>query len=178
MERPNEDIPHADIVDRVVADYPKAYGKPLRDPDRMIRSLSQEGKLLKIAKGVYRYDPEYQKRNELENFTPADKATIMERDGYKCVVCGFGVAEGVELHVDHIKPKDLGGKATLENGQILCGRHNYMKKNFKQTETGKRMFISLLRLAQKDDNQELVKFCESILTIYDEHGINGHIRWK
>ncbi|WP_363316916.1 HNH endonuclease [Helicobacter sp. UBA3407] len=32
--------------------------------------------------------------------------------------------EGAKLYIDHIKPKDLGGKATLENGQTLCSRRN------------------------------------------------------
>ncbi|WP_366145723.1 HNH endonuclease [Helicobacter sp. UBA3407] len=31
---------------------------------------------------------------------------------------------GRKLYIDHIKPKDLGGKATLENGQTLCSRRN------------------------------------------------------
>ena len=46
--------------------------------------------------------------------------------------------DGVELQVDHIKPKDKGGKATFENGQTLCATHNFRKKNYRQTETGKK----------------------------------------
>lgn len=70
-----------------------------------------------VAKGVYRYDPDsINLRQDLEDFSQALKKQILERDNYKCVICGMGKKEGVELHIDHIKPKDLGGKAVLENG--------------------------------------------------------------
>ncbi len=101
----------------------------------------------------------------------------MKRDGYKCTICGNGKKEGVELHVDHIKPKELGGKATLANGQTLCAKRNFIKKNLKQTETGKKMFIRLYELAKEKNNIELKKFCCDVLKTYDRHGINGHIIW-
>ena len=44
----------------------------------------------------------------------------------------MGKKDGVELHIDHIKPKDFGGEATIENGQTLCAQHNFIKKNLKQ----------------------------------------------
>jgi len=127
--------------------------------------------------GVYRYDPDLIVERELEDFTDAIKQQILERDGYKCVVCGLGEEYGLTLHVDHIKPKDKGGKATLENGQTLCSVHNFRKKNYHQTESGKRMFIHLLKLAKKEQDQTMIDFCEHILSVYDEHNINGHIEW-
>ena len=102
----------------------------------------------------------------------------MKRDEYKCVICGQGKQEGMELHVDHIKAKALGGKASIENGQTLCSKHNVMKKKFEQTETGKKMFIRLYELSKKEDYKELQNFCLDILKIYEVHDINGHIIWK
>jgi 5-methylcytosine-specific restriction endonuclease McrA len=84
----------------------------------------------------------------------------------------------VELQVDHIKPKSLGGEATIENGQTLCAQHNFMKKYLNQTETGKKMFIRLHELAKKENNKDLIEFCEDILKTYEKHNINGHIVWK
>ncbi|WP_233705962.1 HNH endonuclease [Helicobacter felis] len=127
---------------------------------------------------MYRYDPNFTLRPNLEDFSPALKKQILERDGYKCVICGAGQKEGVELHVDHIKPKDLGGQASLENGQTLCARHNFLKKNFNQTETGKKMFMRLLESARKNKEYDLVAFLEEVLSVYEKHGINGHIEWK
>jgi hypothetical protein len=53
-----------------------------------------------------------------------------------------------------------------------------MKKNYKQTETGKKMFIRLYELAKKENNNELIKFCTEILTVFEKNNINGHIDWK
>ncbi|EAK0956123.1 HNH endonuclease [Campylobacter upsaliensis] len=173
------DIKHPEVVDWVVKEWQKRTGKVFRDPDRGIRSLHQKGYLQKIAKGVYRYDPDFVNlRQDLEDFSPALKKQILERDDYKCVICGMGKKEGVELHIDHIKPKDLGGKAVLENGQTLCSRHNFLKKNLKQTETGKKMFIQMLESAKDSGESELVAFLEEVLSIYEKHNINGHIVWK
>lgn len=177
-KNPNRDIKHPEVVDWVVAAYRDRAGNVFRDPDRAIRKLSQSGFLIKIAKGIYRYDPKKAYKRELQDFTTAQKQVILERDGYKCVICGRGKKDGVDLHVDHIKPKDFGGEATIENGQTLCAQHNFIKKNLKQTETGKKMFIRLYELAKSEKNEELMKFCADVLETYEKHNINGHIVWK
>ena len=176
---PKRDIPHPEVVDWVVKQWQMRTGKVFRDPDRGIRSLHQRGYLQKIAKGVYRYDPDFiALRDDLEDFTPTLKKQILERDNYQCVICGMGKKEGIELHIDHIKPKDLGGKATLENGQTLCAKHNFLKKNLKQTETGKKMFIRMLEAAKNANQKELIDFLEDVLKVYKKHNMNGHIIWK
>lgn len=174
----NRNIEHPEVVDWCTEEFRKRTGKIFRDPDRQIRQLSQSGFLIKIAKGIYRYDPEFINNPELEDFSVSQKKEILKRDGYKCVMCGKGKKDGVDLHIDHIKPKDLGGKATIENGQTLCSQHNIMKKNFKQTETGKKMFIRLYDLAKKENNNELRNFCSEILEVFEKNNINGHIIWK
>jgi len=177
-KHPNRDIPHPEIVDWVTEKYKKLTGLVFRDPDRQIRKLHQGGYLIKVQKGVYRYDPSIVQKRELEDFTPEQKKQILERDGFKCVICGKGVNDGVELQIDHIKPKDLDGKAIIENGQTLCAQHNFIKKNLKQTETGKKMFIRLYELSKIEKNQELIDFCTEILKVYEHFNINGHIIWK
>lgn len=177
-KNPNRDVKHPEVVDWVVETYKKRTGNIFRDPDRAIRQLGQSGFLIKIAKGIYRYDPKKAYKRELEDFTAAQKETILRRDGYKCVICGRGKKDGVDLQVDHIKPKDLGGEATIENGQTLCSQHNFIKKNLRQTETGKKMFIRLYELAKSESNRELIKFCTDVLETFEKYGINGHIVWK
>jgi hypothetical protein len=175
---PNEDIPHPVIVDWAVEEYRKRTGRVFRDPDRMIRQLHQNGFLIKVATGVYRYDPSAVRQRSLEDFTEKQKAEMLARDHYRCVICGRGEAEGMTLHVDHIKPKDKGGEAIVENGQTLCSEHNFRKKNYDQTESGKKMFIRLLTLARKTNDAPMIAFCEDILWVYDKQNINGHIEWK
>ena len=177
-KHPKKDIPHPEIVDWVVAEYKKRTGKVFRDPDRQIRQLHQSGLLIKVKKGVYKYDPDLISNPELEDFTEEQKKIILKRDGYKCVICGKGLKDGVELHVDHIIPKDKGGKATIENGQTLCSTHNFRKKNYKQTETGKKMFIRLYELAKAIGDKETMEFCAQILEVFEKNGVNGHIKWK
>ncbi len=179
QQRPNEDIPHGPVVDWVTEQWLKQGAKePPRDPWRAIRTLHEEGWLIKVRKGVYRYDPDAASQQELDDFTPEQKAAILKRDGYRCVICGRGVEEGVELHIDHIRPRSLGGRASIENGQTLCSQHNLMKKRYKQTETGKKMFIRLHELAKKEGDEKLIAFCEDILSVYEKHGINSHIQWE
>ncbi|MDR0486491.1 MAG: HNH endonuclease [Elusimicrobiota bacterium] len=178
VKNPNRDIKHPEVVDWLTAEYKKRTGNIFRDPDRGIRKLHQEGFLIKIEKGVYRYNPQNVRYRDLEDFTQKQKEDILKRDGYKCVQCGRGLKEGVELHIDHVKPKDLGGKAVLENGQVLCSRCNFLKKNLKQTESGKKMFIRMYELAKKDKNDEVMKFASAILKCFEDYDVNGHIEWK
>lgn len=174
----NRDIPHPEIVDWATAEYKKRTGKVFRDPDRQIRKLFQDGKLLKITKGVYRYDKELIQEKSREEFTPTQKAEIFKRDNYRCVICGNGPREGFELHADHIKPREQGGKATLDNGQTLCSKHNMLKKTWNQTETGKQYFKVLYKQAKKAKNQELMDFCLDIFAVYEDWKMNSHIKWE
>ena len=176
---PNIDLPHGPVVDWVTEQW-RLQGSeaPPRDPWRMIRRLHQEGWLIKVRKGVYRHDPEAAGKVELDDFTPEQKQAILERDQYRCVICGKGLADGVELHVDHIRPRHLGGRSDIENGQTLCAQCNFRKKVYKQTETGKRMFIRLLKLAEKEGDQQMIEFCREVLSVYERHGVNDHIRWE
>ncbi len=178
LAHPNVDIPHADAVDWVTDEWKKRTGTIFRDPDRGIRKLYQSGFLQKVSKGVYRYDPNLVTNPDLEDFTEAQKREIKRRDGNKCAVCGKSTADGVELQIDHIKPKDKGGKATLANGQVLCAQHNFKKKNYNQTETAKRLFVNLQAQAKELGDTELEKFARDVLKTYEKHGVNGHIEWK
>ncbi len=176
LARPNIEVPHAEVVDWSTQKWIELTGDPLRDPDRAIRSLHQKGALVKISNGVYKYDPEHVVHRALEDFTEVQKRAIRDRDGNKCVICGKGPAEGVVLHVDHIKPKDLGGQATIENGQTLCAQHNFLKKNYSQNETGKRVFLQMGRRAREIDDNETLDFITEILAIYDKYDRDSHIK--
>ena len=153
----------------------KEHNEPPRDPWRTIRRFHQEGLLIKVKKGVYRYDPDFVSDIELFDFPQKIKEDILKRDGYCCVVCGRGRKDGIELVVDHIRPKDKGGTNNIENGQTLCMEHNLLKKNYSQTEAGKRYFIRMYEKAVENNDQRIIKFCKSVFDVYDEYEINGHI---
>ncbi len=177
-EHPNEDLKHGPIVDWVTEEWLKTHETPPRDPWRAIRALHQQGFLIKVKKGVYRYDPASVNQRELEDFTPEQKEEIFKRDNYRCVICGRGPQNGYEIHADHIIPKDLGGKAEISNGQTLCSIHNFRKKNYKQTETGKKMFIHLYELSKEIGDKNTMRFCEEVLETFEKHHVNDHIEWN
>ena len=158
INNPLRDIPHPEVVDWATVQWKKRTKTVFRDPDRAIRKLHQTGFLIKVKKGVYRYDPDLEKNIKLEDFTQVQKEEILKRDGYRCVQCGKGKREGVELHIDHIICKDDGGKATIENGQVLCSQHNFLKKNLNQTETAKKMFIRLYELTKSKKRTRIRNF--------------------
>lgn len=172
---PNKDLKHGPVVDWVENEYIKQGGTKPRDIWRVTRSLSDKGQLMKIKKGVYRYDPSYVKEVELLDFTPEVKEAIFRRDNYKCVVCGRGKEDGVEICADHRKPKKLGGGNTLDNGQTLCTEHNLIKKNLSQTEAGKKFIIKMYEDAVATSDQRMIRFCKGLLDVYDKEGINSHI---
>jgi len=175
MKHPNKDLSHGPVVDWVTEQWLKDHDAPPRDPWRAIRKLHQEGKLIKVRKGMYRYDPDYIHTVDLWDFPSNIKRAILKRDSYRCVVCGRGRGDGIELVVDHIKPKDKGGTNDIDNGQTLCMEHNLIKKRYSQTEAGKRYFIRIYKKAVANNDKRMIKFCKAVFDAYDDFGINGHI---
>jgi hypothetical protein len=181
IQRPLVVISHAQAKSDLETAYLTVMGKRLEDSDRAIRKLFGDGFLQKVAKGQYMYDPETSGKKEFDEFTQSEKNEIFKRDDYKCVVCGLGRENGLDLHIDHIKPRSAGGQGVIENGQVLCAPHNFIKKNLSQTETGKKGFIRLLELvrATPEDpmSSQLESFLVDVLNVYDKHGIDTHIEW-
>lgn len=172
---PNKDLEHGPVVDWVEEQYVKSTGKKPRDPWRAIRHLHQEGKLIKVRKGVYRYDPKHVQQVELFDFPPDVKEEIFRRDDYRCVACRRGRDDGVEICADHILPKDKGGTNTIENGQTLCAEHNLLKKNYSQTEFGKKLVARIYQDAVAVGDERMIRFCKEIFDVYDKHKVNSHI---
>jgi len=175
-KHPKEDLKHGPAVDYVEERYFKLLGKKPRDTWRAIRRLYQEGFLIKVRKGIYRYDPDSVQERELYEFPPEIKEKIFRKDTYKCVVCNRGRKDGVEIHADHKIAFDKGGTNTVENGQTLCSEHNLLKKKYSQTEFGKRFLARLYLEAADKKDKRMIEFCKEIFDIYNKLGINSHIK--
>jgi hypothetical protein len=169
-------VHHDDVVPWIIGMYQTRFGKACKDPDRAIRKLHDMGLLQKIEKGIYSFDPEQVVNNELFDFDEATKKAVKDRDGWKCVVCGKGLADGVELQVDHIRPRSKGGDGSLDNGQTLCGSHNYRKNKLDQISMGADVFRRLKKAAEKnvesdpDEAKRVIEFCSKVLDVYVEFG--------
>lgn len=69
--------------------------------------------------------------------SPTQRKTVLERDGYKCRICGIsrqylddkapGLGEYLRLEIDHIVPIAQGGTSDESNLQRLCWRCNSLK---------------------------------------------------
>lgn len=60
----------------------------------------------------------------------------LQQGGGKCCLCGAMARDGVQLHVDHIKPRSLFPEFAydLVNLQILCSDCNMGKSNYDDTD--------------------------------------------
>lgn len=64
---------------------------------------------------------------ERRSFPTSVRRAILERDRYRCVVCGYHDRSGRTLVADHITPHAEGGDDSEENGQTLCTEHHHVK---------------------------------------------------
>lgn len=173
--RPGDAVRQADVATWVMREYEREHGRPCMDPWREVRRLCQKGTLIKLKKGYYKFEASMVERREIPDFSPEVKEEIFRHDGYRCVICGRGKANGVEIHADHIIPPEKGGGNGIGNGQTLCSQHNILKKNYAQTEAGKRYFIKLYKQAVAKGDEKMVRFCEQVFNAYNKHEINRHI---
>ena len=177
MNYPETEFRHAPVEEWVAAQYiiENEGSSPPQDVRRVVRRLAEIGRLIKVRRGVFKYDPDYDHEVDSQGFLDSVKQAIFQRDNYRCVVCNLGQDDGVEIAADHKIPRSRGGTNTLENGETLCITHNNMKKNYTQTEAGKRYFIHIYETALQNQDEEMIAFCRSVFDAYDEHEINGHI---
>ena len=170
---PNKDLNTTKIKGIIENQYLSKTGKRFEDCDRGIRSLYQKGWLIKVKKGCYKYDPNYKSDDKTSHDFPGIiKKQILKRDKYKCVVCKLGKKEGLDLQIDHIIPRDRGGKSTLENGQTLCSRCNFLKKNMSMNSLGKKIFQNLLKQSIKKKNTEMTKIAKEFLKLFKKYKLN------
>ena len=178
INHPNTEFRHAPIDEWVTAQYviENEGSSPPQDVRRAVRHLAQIGRLIKVRRGIFKYDPDYDHEVDSQRFPEPVRQAIFQRDNYRCVVCNLGEEDGVEITADHKIPSSRGGTNKLENGETLCSTHNNMKKNYTQTEAGKRYFIHIYESALQNRDEKMIAFCQTVFDAYDEHNVNGHIK--
>lgn len=72
------------------------------------------------------------------------KEAILKRDGYTDQYSGEKMPRS-ELNVDHVIPKDKGGKDTWENMVACCRRRNFAKSNRTNEEVGYKLIRKPVR---------------------------------
>ena len=77
-----------------------------------------------------------------------NRQNLFERDGYRCQYCG-GSFPAKELNMDHVVPRDRGGKTNWENIVTACIRCNSRKGNREPVEAGMRLLSEPVRPRQR-----------------------------
>ena len=76
---------------------------------------------------------EEQKREDIKRerakLSASLRYDVLKRDNFRCTICGRSAADGVTLHVDHIKPVSKGGKTEIDNLRTLCDYCNLGKSD-------------------------------------------------
>ncbi len=128
-EHPHQDVPTSQVVDWATEEWKSRTNSTFRHPGSVIRSLVQEGYLIKPKRGYYRYEPGQAQTNKILKFSAKQRAEIFKRDNHKCLICGMGIREGLDLYaiksfyarsseaVDSTQELSVGDAATL------CGKH-------------------------------------------------------
>ncbi|MDR0927927.1 MAG: HNH endonuclease [Ignavibacteria bacterium] len=93
-----------------------------------------------------------------------------------------------EINSESPSDRDLLEREMLFDMQILLRQDNFIdyflvktlfeKKVYKQTESGKKMFIHLYELSKKLGDKELTTFSAEVLKVFEKYNMNGHIEWK
>ncbi len=63
---------------------------------------------------------QYRRERERQIITPGLRYDILQRDNFRCQLCGRTQADGVKLEVDHKKPIAKGGRTEPNNLWTLC----------------------------------------------------------
>ena len=92
---------------------------------KIIRSFSDAFNLA-IKKGRKSYTHlrrSVKSRDMRKGIQPKLRYQVMQKDGFKCVLCGKNANED-RLEIDHIKPVVYGGTNELDNLRTLCSECN------------------------------------------------------
>lgn len=60
---------------------------------------------------------------------PEKRRAIYARDDFRCCYCGTGVEDGIQLTLDHVQPRELGGSNEAGNLVTACLHCNSAKRD-------------------------------------------------
>ena len=114
------------------------YGKGEYNAEKIEEEVSRlmaDSDEVQNPKGIYEYVFDRDKKHlNLREFSDQQKTVMYERQKGICPMCHGTENEGKkwdfsEMDGDHITPWSRGGKTVLENGQMLCRKHNLEKSD-------------------------------------------------
>lgn len=111
---------------KIEKEYRSPKGRNFYQDYRIYREQEIATALVKIKdREEYRRSKEYE-RSKMSDSLRYD---IMQRDGFRCVLCGSKASDDIRLHVDHVIPVSKGGKTVKNNLRTLCQSCNLGKRD-------------------------------------------------
>ena len=114
---------------------------PPSEGGRLIHTVNQSVRLPSVLL-LRRYD------RMLLREMKFNRQNLFERDGYRCQYCGNSFV-AKELNMDHVVPRDRGGKTSWENVVTSCIRCNSRKGNRDPNEAGMYLLREPVRPRQR-----------------------------
>lgn len=114
----------------------KETGSPMPDKDRALKSYMKQYWRQQQGKGFTNYrmmaDDQFYKSTKWREL----RHVALVNSGARCTLCGASAKDGIQLHVDHIKPRSKYPELALDldNLQILCEDCNLGKSNVDDTD--------------------------------------------
>jgi len=109
-------------------DVRKTYTSPKRRNNYCDQGYFFTQTFIDVFEALYHHDQKKKAVNrERRAMTNELRYQILQRDGFRCQVCGRTQADGTVLHIDHIMPVSKGGKTEPSNLRVLCAECNLGK---------------------------------------------------
>lgn len=103
-------------VFHVVKQYTPARGKTLSETRTY--SMAEAKEFVRLAKA---HEAEKKRRAAARKAASAElRYSVLQRDGFRCTLCGRSPTEGVSLHVKPIMPLPKGEKPTADYYRTVC----------------------------------------------------------
>ena len=168
-KHPRQALALDDWTDDLARQYKAQTGYTARHFRSVARRLYGDGRLERVGRGVYKYDPDVIPKPRFSGFTAKQKRAIRQRDEYRCVVCGLGSAHGVRLYVDFLDPNLPDRAADIVNGAIFCLRHSPGKKNLTLLEMIMMDLDTLSEQVKNAESSRKLGFYEEIVEICEKY---------
>jgi hypothetical protein len=109
------------LSDYTASVYSRRWGSWIKALEAFVEYMNSENKITDAKSGIAK-SRKVKPRKTPRNVSTRLRFLVMQRDNFKCRMCGSSPAHNpeVKLEIDHIKPWAKGGETVPANLQTLC----------------------------------------------------------
>jgi len=153
--------------------YLRQFGEPFNDVNRAARNLARRGQIQRepaTKAKFYWYDPKLEV--SVEEFDDDELREILERDGFACVVCKRGTADGVKVFVGYALSTRRGGKLDVKNGRTLCATHRWTLETAQDSDQAQHNWRKLRKKLPMIGVPKSQNFWNEFIQLLKKYGID------